>query len=717
MATRSYWQSYRKIKANVADHLAFIQENNDSDTASVSSENATLHSVSQASDEYLLNRPAGSETSFSLTPNHEDINESAALTELNNESDELDNVMHAREELNTDQHNQCEQMINNYISDESDGGGNQTDSDDEHVEDCDDLNDKLAKWSSHFNISHSAIHGLLTILHPYHPDLPKDPRTLLHTNTQYTITEINGGSYYHFGIGACITKELMMENSPISVADIETVSLQINIDGLPLFKSSSAQFWPILGKLSTPFNSKPFIIGLYLGNSKPVDVHEYLHSFVVEMKELEDSLLHIPEVDHYLKVVIQCIICDAPAKAYVKQVKGHSGYYGCDKCQQKGVWQSKITFPEVDAPLRTDVQFDEMLNEEHHLGPSPFRTLSVGMVSQFPMDYMHLVCLGVVKRLILLWMKGPIENSCRMGSNTIRLISDSLLNLRTDLPREFLRKGRSLYDVDRWKATEFRQFLLYTGPVVLKDAISLANYKHFMLLSVGIYCLSSPFFCTDYCDYANEILCLFVRQFGHLYGQNMYVYNVHCIVHLAKDVAKFGPLDDFSAFVFESFLGKIKRSIRKPTLPLAQVIRRLSEKKSTQNAHKVQGTLKKQHTDGPVIRQFLSFSQYKGLELPGVYISVSRGDNCIMVGDKVGLVRNILSGGDNSETYVVFEEFRNKTNFFSTPLDSSDLRIFAVSQLSEEMEVVSASNITGKCVILPFHNKYISIPLLHVFGV
>ena len=32
-----------------------------------------------------------------------------------------------------------------------------------------------------------------------------------------------------------------------------------------------------------------------------------------------------------------CFICDAPARAFVKNVKTYSGYFGCDKCCQEGV--------------------------------------------------------------------------------------------------------------------------------------------------------------------------------------------------------------------------------------------------------------------------------------------------------------------------------------------------------------------------------------------
>ena len=86
----------------------------------------------------------------------------------------------------------------------------------------------------------------------------------------------------------------------------------------------------------------------------------------------------------------------------MKNVKSHSGYAGCDKCIQHGECNGKITFPETSAPLRTNLTFDEMTDEEHHQCASPLQGTGIGMVSQFPLDYMHLVCLGVMRRLLLL---------------------------------------------------------------------------------------------------------------------------------------------------------------------------------------------------------------------------------------------------------------------------------------------------------------------------
>ncbi len=236
----------------------------------------------------------------------------------------------------------------------------------------------------------------------------------------YNISNLAGGSYYHFGMSSWM--KTVVESLSVPVESIEEVSIQINIDGLPLFKSSSVQLWPILGRLIQPTVSKPFVIGIYSGNHKPTDVFEYTQMLV---DELDDLIQHGFAIsgdgnDHRVPFSLSCIICDTPARAFVKQSKGHSGYFGCDKCNQRGVWRQKVTFPETNAELRTDVAFNEMSNAEHHLGPSPFRNIPVCMVSQFPIDFMHLVCLGVVKRIIWLWMKGPLRNLCRQGAGTIK---------------------------------------------------------------------------------------------------------------------------------------------------------------------------------------------------------------------------------------------------------------------------------------------------------
>ncbi len=60
-----------------------------------------------------------------------------------------------------------------------------------------------------------------------------------------------------------------------------------------------------------------------------------------------------------------------------------------------------LTFPELDDVfLRTDATFRNQVHKNHHKGRSPLLHLKINLISSFPLDYMHLVFLGVFKRLL-----------------------------------------------------------------------------------------------------------------------------------------------------------------------------------------------------------------------------------------------------------------------------------------------------------------------------
>lgn len=118
-----------------------------------------------------------------------------------------------------------------------------------------------------------------------------------------------------------------------------------------------------------------FIIGLFCGNQKPGSASDYLEAFVKESKKLQEEAFIYNEVHYNFK--ISSVICDAPARAFVKNVK--SQILG-DKCTQHREWNGKITFPDSKGPLRDYQSFNQMFDEDHHLGPSPFTGMYIGMV-------------------------------------------------------------------------------------------------------------------------------------------------------------------------------------------------------------------------------------------------------------------------------------------------------------------------------------------------
>ena len=79
------------------------------------------------------------------------------------------------------------------------------------------------------------------------------------------------GGNYHFGINEGILSKLATNPG---VASMEQLTLQVNIDGLPLYKSATDQFWPILYLLQEDETKEPFIVAcLWENQSRKMSIH------------------------------------------------------------------------------------------------------------------------------------------------------------------------------------------------------------------------------------------------------------------------------------------------------------------------------------------------------------------------------------------------------------------------------------------------------------
>lgn len=82
----------------------------------------------------------------------------------------------------------------------------------------------------------------------------------------------------------------------------------------------------------------------------------------------------------------------------------------CTKCDIEGTYIGNRTcFPNLEGfNLRTDLSFRTKEQESHHIETTILENIpGLDMVTSFPLDYMHLVCLGVMKKLLNnLWLHG-----------------------------------------------------------------------------------------------------------------------------------------------------------------------------------------------------------------------------------------------------------------------------------------------------------------------
>ena len=177
--------------------------------------------------------------------------------------------------------------------------------------------------------------------------------------------------------------------------------------------------WPILCNI-LDFNIHA--ICLFCGSGKPDPVDEHLEELIYELVEIQNTVYNCEGVDYTFR--IKAFSCDAPARAFLKCIVEHTSYYGCEICHIKGSWEEgRIMFDaNQNHILRNDYYFRHLSYNVHQKKMSPLVDLSTGCVSQFALDYMHIICLGVTRRILHYLQKGP--PCCRLSNLQISIISE-----------------------------------------------------------------------------------------------------------------------------------------------------------------------------------------------------------------------------------------------------------------------------------------------------
>lgn len=359
------------------------------------------------------------------------------------------------------------------------------------------------------------------------------------------------------------------------------LTLLFNTDGIPLYKSSKVNIWPVFLAINElppeeRFAKKNMILwGLWQGKGKP-RFSTFFEVFTDDLIALKHEGFTIMNKFHP-KLMLSLGSTDLQGKAYLLSMSHHNGVCGCITCEEEGFTTKQgkghvrcYPFRDPPATLRTSssvlenslsaVESNTRVKGFHDvtaLAKLPWFDLVLGIVP----DYMHGVLLGVTKQFLNLWLSPSKHKKPWFIGNKTKAIDKRLKEMK---PPDFIQRLPRQLETSRayFKASELQAWLLYYSVPCLIDILPQRYLEHFACMVEGVYILLGDNITPDLLAKARDLLSRFYRDHQVLYGDSNCSLNVHNVgAHLVTYVQSWGPLWAWSCFPFEDLNGALLESV------------------------------------------------------------------------------------------------------------------------------------------------------------
>lgn len=362
-------------------------------------------------------------------------------------------------------------------------------------------------------------------------------------------------------------------------------------DGIKLFKGSKKSLWVFL----LINNELPYIerykienvifVSLWHADSKPIP-KVFLSQLKLEVRTLYAGINNVlPDQNARVRNLIIGGVCDLPAKSLFLNMKQYNGRFGCCHCKIEGRSENgRWTYP-YSRNLKLRSTEETLMHVQQALesggsvcgvkGPSILGSLVPEYIESTAVDSMHCAFEGIVSFMMTLWFDVKYKDEPFSLYKQRNLINQRLCNIKP--PSYVQRRPRSILEhLPYWKASEFKNWLLYYSLFILKDLMALEYFEHFKLLVMSLILLSRNSISPDMLAAASTMLNEFSNRFETLYDGEHMRPNLHQLQHLPDTVKKFGPLWITTCFPMEDLNGKMKYLVKSSNGAELQILSKIT---------------------------------------------------------------------------------------------------------------------------------------------
>ncbi|KAL7290610.1 hypothetical protein TKK_0015372 [Trichogramma kaykai] len=197
------------------------------------------------------------------------------------------------------------------------------------------------------------------------------------------------------------------------------------------------------------------------------------------------------------------------------------------------------------------------------------------IVWDLPPDYMRGTLLGVTKQLWNKWL------SAFISKDNFQIIVKRMLHVK--LCGDIRQSIRSLEFAGKYKATEWRTWLLFLSLPVMKGILDEERFQSYCLFVDSIYCLLTESIKENDLNRVEYNLLKFAGECEQNYDPAFITFNVHSLTHYRYAVEDTGPLWTTSAFPFENGIFLFMKEINAPNGCLGQIAKKWLRRNEFEN--------------------------------------------------------------------------------------------------------------------------------------
>ena len=405
---------------------------------------------------------------------------------------------------------------------------------------------------------------------------------------------------------------------------MDDIFLSLSADGVQPFKSDDYSCWPVVATVlnlppSERYKSKNLLPLLIIpGPTNPKNLTSFIEPFLDELESLsrDGRMVRLYSGEcRRVRVHLLFVLADLPAMKKLTHLKGHNGLVPCRFCVIRGVYTSHVYFPSViespmnaasgrkrrrkstktlwdpaRLPIRTDKSIRDAYSDlkifsltgkrkeiEYMLrnvrfatvNPSPLlKCTTLHAFASFPPDIMHLCFENIAKDIVDIWVHGSGCSSdlAYLGSSrSFQGVNRTLQNCGLGISSFLCRKPRGLHKKGKWKAAEWKYFVLSTSLVALHEWVPDSVLSGWELFVKLVHRVCQWKLSEELVEQVELLSQEFFRHFTEQYYQTRpdriylckYVY--YLLLHLADSIRQCGPISLLAQWSMENFAGQLKK--------------------------------------------------------------------------------------------------------------------------------------------------------------